>query len=67
MLLTKLQSSILNRIFKNHLEDTFKGMRGWDEDALEDAMEKFELTTKRKFGGDPAQLYSKFWLFANLC
>jgi hypothetical protein len=38
----------------------FKGMRGWDEDALEDAMEKFELTTKRKFGGDLEQQYSKF-------
>jgi hypothetical protein len=35
-------SSILNRIFQKHLEDRFKGMRGWDEEVLEEAMEKFE-------------------------
>ena len=44
-------SSILNRIFQKHLEVRFKRTRGWDEEVLEEAMEKFEKTAKRNFGG----------------
>ena len=44
-------STILNRIFQKHIEDRFKGMRGWNNEGLEDGMEKFEKTTKRNFGG----------------
>ena len=33
-------SSLLNRIFQKHLEDRFKGSRGWDEEVLEEAMGK---------------------------
>jgi len=35
-------SAIIDRIFRKHLEDRFKGMRGWDDEVLEEAMEKFE-------------------------
>jgi hypothetical protein len=35
-------SSILNRIFQKHLEDRFRTSRGWDEEVLEEALDKFE-------------------------
>ena len=52
-------SSFLNRIFRKHLLDRFGTMRGWDEEVLEDALDKFEKVTKRHFGGSLVDEYSK--------
>ncbi|KAL8693927.1 MAG: hypothetical protein Q9218_001341 [Villophora microphyllina] len=46
-------STFLNRIFQKFLEDRFKSDRNWDEDVLEEAMKRFEVTVKRSFSGNP--------------
>jgi molecular chaperone DnaK (HSP70) len=45
-------STYLNHIFKKHLENRFKRCAAWEGKTLDEAMEKFEITTKRNFGGD---------------
>ena len=50
-------SSFLNRIFQKHLEDRFKHLPRWDEETLEEAMDKFEKTTKKNFGGQETDEY----------
>lgn len=50
-------SSFLNRIFRKYLEDNFSRLRGWDEEVLEEAMEKFDKSTKRTYGGNPNDEY----------
>lgn len=37
-------STILNRIFQKFLTDRFSGDSAWDEDVLEEAMKRFEVT-----------------------
>lgn len=44
-------STFLNRIFRKYLEDSLGDLDGFGDDTLEDAMEEFETTTKRRFIG----------------
>ncbi|KAL9606121.1 MAG: hypothetical protein Q9179_000691 [Wetmoreana sp. 5 TL-2023] len=46
-------STFLNRIFHEFLENKFKKDPNWDEDVLEEAMKRFEVTVKRSFAGNP--------------
>ena len=50
-------SSFLNRIFQKHLEGLFKHLPRWDDETLEEAMDKFEKTTKKNFGGGETDDY----------
>ncbi len=45
-------STFLNRIFRKYLENNFSENDGWDEDTLEEALDRFETIAKRKFNGD---------------
>jgi hypothetical protein len=49
----KCGSTFLNRIFRKFLETNFGDHEGWDDDTLDEAMQRFENTTKRKFDGGP--------------
>ena len=49
----KCGSTFLNRIFRKFLETNFGDHEGWDDDTLEEALQRFENTTKRKFDGSP--------------
>lgn len=44
-------STFLNRIFHEYLEENFGSDPGWDEENIDDAIEKFEKITKRRFTG----------------
>ncbi|KAI4098185.1 MAG: hypothetical protein LQ339_006563 [Xanthoria mediterranea] len=50
-------SSFLNRIFQQFLADRFSADPNWDEDVLEEAMKRFEVTVKRSFNGNPNDEY----------
>lgn len=50
-------STFLNRIFRKYMLDNFGHLRGWEDEILEEAMEKFEKTTKRTFGGNRSAEY----------
>lgn len=45
-------STFLNRIFRKYLENNFSENDGWDDDTLEEALDRFETIAKRKFNGD---------------
>jgi molecular chaperone DnaK (HSP70) len=45
-------SSYLNNIFRNFLVKRFDEDPDWDDDILEDAMQRFEVWTKRHFRGE---------------
>ena len=45
-------SSYLNRIFGDFLEKLLGACEGWGDDTLRDAMERFEMITKRTFTGN---------------
>ncbi|KAL8943815.1 MAG: hypothetical protein Q9216_000808 [Gyalolechia sp. 2 TL-2023] len=45
-------STFLNRIFQRFLKDRFEDDPNWDEDVLEEAMKRFEVTVKRSFNGN---------------
>ncbi|KAL8719795.1 MAG: hypothetical protein Q9225_003230 [Loekoesia sp. 1 TL-2023] len=50
-------STFLNRIFQKFLEDRLGNDPNWDEDVLEEAMKRFEVTVKRSFNGNPDEEY----------
>ncbi|KAL8691400.1 MAG: hypothetical protein Q9218_003366 [Villophora microphyllina] len=45
-------STFLNRVFQKFLEDRVKSDRNWDEDVLEEAMKRFEVTVASGTGGE---------------
>ncbi|KAL8736565.1 MAG: hypothetical protein Q9181_002356 [Wetmoreana brouardii] len=50
-------STFLNRIFHKLLEDRSKHDPNWDDDVLEEAMKRFEVTVKRSFSGNAQDEY----------
>ncbi|KAL8771827.1 MAG: hypothetical protein Q9209_002765 [Squamulea sp. 1 TL-2023] len=50
-------STFLNRRFQEFLNDKFGGDEGYDEDVIEEAMKRFEITVKRSFNGNPNNRY----------
>ncbi|KAL8715916.1 MAG: hypothetical protein Q9220_000583 [cf. Caloplaca sp. 1 TL-2023] len=50
-------STFLNRIFNRFLQDRFASDPNWDDDVLEEAMKRFEVTVKHSFGGGPQEEY----------
>ncbi|KAL8847996.1 MAG: hypothetical protein Q9221_006958 [Calogaya cf. arnoldii] len=50
-------STFSNRIFHRFLLDRFGADSNWDEDVLEEAMKRFEVTVKRSFYGNPNDEY----------
>ncbi|KAL8756092.1 MAG: hypothetical protein Q9184_004603 [Pyrenodesmia sp. 2 TL-2023] len=50
-------STFLNRIFRKFLEDKLGSDPNWDEDVVEEAMKRFEVTVKRAFSGNPTDEY----------
>ncbi|KAL8979548.1 MAG: hypothetical protein Q9205_005146 [Flavoplaca limonia] len=50
-------STFLNRIFYKFLSDRFSADPNWDQDVVEEAMKRFEVTVKRSFHGNPNDEY----------
>ncbi|KAI4105669.1 MAG: hypothetical protein LQ345_007215 [Seirophora villosa] len=50
-------STILNRIFHDFLQNKLGKDPNWDEDVVEEAMKRFEVTVKRSFNGNPRDEY----------
>ncbi|KAL8789358.1 MAG: hypothetical protein Q9195_006885 [Heterodermia aff. obscurata] len=50
-------STYLNRIFQKFLKEKLGSDSNWDEDVMEEAMRRFELTVKRAFNGSPGEEY----------
>lgn len=50
-------STFLNRIFQKFLEDRLGNDPNWDEDVLDEAMKRFEVTIKRSYSGNPREEY----------
>ena len=50
-------STFLNRSFATYMKDKFGGERGWNDETLEEAMDKFEKVTKRSYGGSQNDSY----------
>lgn len=44
-------SNFLNRMFRQTLQDKFRNLPDWEEDTLQEALDYFERTVKRKFNG----------------
>ena len=44
-------STFLNRIFQKYLVDKLSLNEEWDEEVVEDAMQRFDLVTKKAFRG----------------
>ncbi len=47
----KVGGAILNRIFGAYIRDNLADLDGWDEDTLDEALDRFETRVKRKFDG----------------
>lgn len=45
-------SSYLNHLFRNFLTKRFGDHEDWDDEILDEAMHKFEVSTKRQFDGE---------------
>jgi molecular chaperone DnaK (HSP70) len=46
-------STYLNRIFRQFIENKFSKNKGWSEETLNEAMQRFETGIKRTFRGEP--------------
>ncbi|MCJ1392989.1 hypothetical protein MMC18_005861 [Xylographa bjoerkii] len=51
-------STYLNRIFKEFLTAKLGSNHQWDDEVLEDALNRFELVTKRAFTGNPEENFT---------
>lgn len=52
-------STYLNRIFKKYLRDQFGKLTGWSDEAVAEAMQRFETAVKRSFRGGVTEA---FWV-----
>ena len=50
-------SSFINRIFARYLKNKLSGDEDWDDETLQEALDRFEHVVKRKFSNDPERQY----------